>query len=322
MKVLLVGAGAVGQVYGYHLQRGGARVGFLVKEKYAAECRAGLTIYPLNRSKGERFAPLRFADFDVLSDPAQVGHEWDAVMLCVSSTQLRGPWFDALTRAMRDDATLVMLQPGLEDKAYICERIDGSRLVAGMISLISYQAPLPGETTISDPGIAYWFPPMAPSPFSGPEERVAPLVAALKAGGCPAKRTGDVTRRAGFPTAMMMPILVALEDAEWSFKQVFQGDRLALALSAAAEAIRVVSAIGHQRRPFSRLLLRRSLLRFVAWLAKRQAPFEMEVYLKHHFTKVGDQTRFFIRRYLDLALEHDLPAENLTRLAGLLRDTG
>lgn len=36
MKVLVVGAGSVGQVLGAHLQAGGAQVEFLVKPAYAA----------------------------------------------------------------------------------------------------------------------------------------------------------------------------------------------------------------------------------------------------------------------------------------------
>ena len=41
MNVLIVGAGAVGQVYGRHLALGGAHVYYFVREKYAAEFAAG-----------------------------------------------------------------------------------------------------------------------------------------------------------------------------------------------------------------------------------------------------------------------------------------
>ena len=51
MKVLVVGAGAVGQVYGWHLKRGGVDLTFYVKEKYRAEVEAGLTVYPLNEGQ-------------------------------------------------------------------------------------------------------------------------------------------------------------------------------------------------------------------------------------------------------------------------------
>ena len=41
LRVLLVGAGAVGQVYGYHLQKGGAQVAFFVRPKHRAEAEGG-----------------------------------------------------------------------------------------------------------------------------------------------------------------------------------------------------------------------------------------------------------------------------------------
>ena len=36
MKILVVGAGSVGQVYGYHLSLGGAEITFYVKDKAGA----------------------------------------------------------------------------------------------------------------------------------------------------------------------------------------------------------------------------------------------------------------------------------------------
>ncbi|HIA02218.1 MAG TPA: hypothetical protein EYN66_09955, partial [Myxococcales bacterium] len=47
VKVLIIGAGAVGQIYGYFLQRAGAEVSFFVKDKYAEECRQGFPLHHL-----------------------------------------------------------------------------------------------------------------------------------------------------------------------------------------------------------------------------------------------------------------------------------
>ena len=48
MNVLIVGAGAVGQVYGYHLAKGGADVSFYIREQYAAELDRGFELYQLS----------------------------------------------------------------------------------------------------------------------------------------------------------------------------------------------------------------------------------------------------------------------------------
>ena len=61
----MIGAGAIGQAFGHHFQRGGADVTFLVRPKYAAEARAGLRMYAI-RSKRTR-EPRVFRPDDVLT---------------------------------------------------------------------------------------------------------------------------------------------------------------------------------------------------------------------------------------------------------------
>ena len=84
MRALIVGAGAVGQVYGYHLQQAGWEVGFLVRPKYAEAARSGFTLYPLN--KPHRGRPVRFEGLEVYdSAEAAAEQSWDQVWLAVSS---------------------------------------------------------------------------------------------------------------------------------------------------------------------------------------------------------------------------------------------
>src|SRR5262245_44848572 len=107
MHILVVGAGAVGHAYGRHLQLGGARVSFLVRAKYAAACRAGLTLYPLNRPKATRWQPVPLQNFGVLTSTDEVATiAWEQVWLCIPSTGLQGPWLADLLAAI-GKATLV-----------------------------------------------------------------------------------------------------------------------------------------------------------------------------------------------------------------------
>ncbi len=88
MKVLLVGAGAVGLVYGYHLQKGGADVSFFVREKYLNDVARGFRMDPLGCSRG---GAALFTDVVGLSTVEEVAsHTWDQVWLCISATGLRG----------------------------------------------------------------------------------------------------------------------------------------------------------------------------------------------------------------------------------------
>jgi ketopantoate reductase len=313
-RVLVVGAGAVGQVYGHHLARGGAKVTFLVKPAHAAEVSAGLTLYPLNRSRRRRADPVRFDDFRIVADvDAAASERWDQVYLTVSSTALRaGDWF-ALLAAGLGPATLVLLQPGPDDRAFVEAQVPAEQIVQGVITVISYLAPLPGETRFPRPGVAYWFGPLAKSPLSGPRAPV--VVAALRAGGLPARRAGDLSRSSAFPTALFMPLLKVLEQAGWSFQRVREPARLALAARAGDEAVRVMARRQGTRAPLLLRLINHPLaVRLVLAVAPRIMPFDLEAYLKVHFTKVGDQTRDFLRTYLALGRGAGLPTDALSQV--------
>lgn len=332
-RVLVVGAGAVGQSYGHCLARGGAELTFLVKPKHAAEAARGFSVYPLNRPAARRGEPQRLAGFGVLTSPEEVAARaaqapWDAVWLCVSATALRGPWLGPLLAAT-GDATVVLLTPGLEDREHVLGAMEeaavpraraAARLVQGVITLLAFHAPLEGEAAGADalgaraPGIAYWFPPRAKLPLAGESARVGALVAALRRGGCRARRDPGAARAGAMASALMMPYLAALEAAGWRFAAVRRSPDLVTAGRAGREALAVVAAETGARAPWSARLARPWVVRLVSRLANLFIPFDIEVFLRVHFTKVGDQTRFMLGRYAALASARGLPHAHLDAL--------
>ena len=202
--------------------------------------------------------------------------------------------------AATGDATIVALQPGKDEQALLLAAgVPADRLVSGMITLISYSAPLPGEVRFPRRGMAYWFPPMAPSPLSGPRERTAAVVGALRAGKLPAKWHRDVPSAVAFPSAVLMPYLVALETAGWSFRELGRGDAIRRGASAAREAL-AVTAVTTGRRPSlgARMMAQPRMLRLALWLGQRVMPLPLKIYLREHFTKVHDQTIEFMTGYV------------------------
>ncbi|MCL4228387.1 MAG: ketopantoate reductase [Myxococcales bacterium] len=321
-RVLVVGAGAVGQVFAHHYQRGGAEVTFLVREKYRADVARGFDLYPLNQRRRRRpgAEPVRFDGFAVVSAAAEVAaRAFDQVVLTVASPALRGPWLPELVAAA-GDATVVALQPGLDDRALVLAAgVPEDRLVQGMISLVSYHAPLPGETRFARPGMAYWFPPLSPSPFSGPAARTAAVVAALRAGGLPAKRHRDVPRLAGFPTAVMMPYLVALELGGWTVRGAARAGTLTVGGRGGREAVAVVRSLLGKPPLGLGALTRPWLLRAGLWAARPLIPLPLEIYLREHFTKVGEQTSELLDGYIAKGQAAGLPVTALEELAAGLR---
>jgi 2-dehydropantoate 2-reductase len=303
----------VGQVYGRHLQKGGARVTFFVKPAHLASLAGGVTVDPLN----ERTGPVRWKDFDVVTTPAEVrARRVDSLWLCVATPALEGPWLEALAAAA-PEATVVSLQPGLEVSERLAARVGAERLVSGLITLISWQAPLAGET-MEPPGVRYWFPPLAPAPFAGPAGRVAPLVEALRRGGFPARRVKDVVPLAAGGEAVMQPFIMALEAAGWSFAALREGHRLEVAAQAARESLTVAEALHRRSLWAQRALARAAFFRLVLALGPRLMPFPLETYLRVHFTKVGAQTRMLLDETIRLAEQHRVPHAALDELRGLL----
>lgn len=315
MKVLVVGAGAVGQVYGRHLQQGGADVTFFVREKYAATVREGFVLYALNARRPTE--PVRWRDYGVVTTTAEVGATtWDYVLLTVSSAALQGPWLGELLGAS-GAAHVVMLQPGMDDRARVAAHVADERIVSGLITLISYAAPLPGETRFPEPGMAYWFPPLSPAPFSGSRAArgaIDRFVTTLRRGGQPATRGGDVPSLVAFPTAIMMPWLVALEAAGWTFAAVARSPLAQLGADGAKEALAIVARTTGRWVGVFRVGAWRWLIFVAMWLGKRVVPLPLETYLREHFIKVGDQTRLFMARYIELGREAGQPTRALEAL--------
>jgi ketopantoate reductase len=315
-NVLVVGAGAVGQVYGRHLQQGGANLSFYIKEKYHESCSQGLQLYNLGNKK-EKERGTKFSEFSLLSsaDEVAAGH-WDQIWLCISATALRANWFETFSGAI-GKASLVLLTPGLEDKAFVQQHVDEKQIVQGMINLISYQCPLPGYSN-REPGVAYWFPPMSKSPFSGPKERATEVASALVAGGAPANLVKDANRTAIFGSSVLMPHLVALEHAGWSFGKLRKEGQLKLASQAVRQAMSVAASYRNLSRPAWRFMVRPFTMRLATRLAQRFAPFDMETYFEYHFTKTGDQTRYMIERYIETGRERGLAVDAIESLRGLI----
>ncbi|MEO7097137.1 MAG: 2-dehydropantoate 2-reductase N-terminal domain-containing protein, partial [Polyangiales bacterium] len=312
-KVLVVGAGAVGQVYGRHAALGGAEVTFFVREKYRSEVEKGFDMYPLNRRN--RTEVVRFESFTVVSRADEVAAtKFDQVYLTVSSSALAGPWLAELVAAA-GDATILALQPGQDDlDTIVAAGAARDRVVSGVITLISYHAPLPGETRFPKPGMAYWFPPLSPSLVSGPAERTAAVIAVLRAGRLPVKRHPDVPRFAAFPTAMMMPYLIGLESAGWTFRGLATGP-IQLAAQGAREAMAIVARTSGKPPLMMRVVARPRVLRMGLWFARRVVPLPLEIYLREHFIKVGDQTRMFMAGYIARGRAAGMPVTALEQLS-------
>jgi ketopantoate reductase len=307
MRVLIVGAGAVGQVYGHYLARGGADVEFLVKPKYLAELAHGFTLYHLPNTEPDTLHTR------AATAPSGV---YDAVILTVSSDALRaGEWLAELARATAD-ATVLVLQPGLDDRSYIEERVAPERLVDGTIHFLAYHAPMPGETRFATPGVAYWLFP-GKGPMSGTDPaRVDALIKALAAGELPVKRVADTRVSAAFSSVVLGSFVAALEAADWSLAEMRRAGWVRLGARAARQALAIAA---HERgvpAPLgARLVAHPLAFRALVAVASVVAPVDLETYLEVHFTKVGVQMHANLAALADHGRRAGLPVDALDELS-------
>ena len=305
MRTLLVGAGAVGQVFGRHLQRAGDHLGFFVREKYRAEVEAGMWMHPVN--EGDQ--PVKLVADEVVTRPEDI-RDVEELWLCVSSTALKqGDWLGEVLAAC-PEARVVFLQPGLEDRALILEHVAEDRVVTGMISYMSWQAPLPGQAT-DPPGIRYWFPWFNPSPLSGPGAE--DVVRRLKAGGCPSKLSSKVHQEMSLGSATLLPIVANLELVDWTFARL--GERKAETAACIRQA-RAVAASYHGISPG--MAPPAFALGLAGHLVPAVAPVPIEAFFEWHFTKVGDQTRASLQTWLRQGEERGLEVSALRSVADAL----
>lgn len=299
-RVLIVGAGAVGQVYGHFMQRGGASVSFLVKEKYKEACEDGFTLYRSRRS-GLGKAESYKADHIYTSYQEVAQESFDHVWLAMSSNDLRGEWLGELKAAI-GNTTLVMLQPDLEDRDYVLQYFPESQLVYGIINFISYQTPLPDlpshHPDAEKEGVAYLMLPMMSAEFSGNHERLPEVMEALALGRFPVKAQQNVPRIYADRSAWMIPLVAVLELENWSIKRLLSSGSLELAVEGARQALAIVAAKFHRplnwtERGFS-LILVKVLLPLVRYLS----PMDAESFIKFQFRKTAPQTRFMLDHFI------------------------
>ncbi len=326
-RVLIVGAGAVGQVYARHLQRAGVKVDLYVRPQRVEQFIEGFWMYPLNdrnlRENGEHMDGM-----GVYSEPEQLrGERFDQVWLCVSSTALQGSWLkEVLDEA--EPESLVSMTPGYRDEELL-KAAFGGPIVRGLIQFMSYQTPLrlPQGWTTNDrmekealrdqPGVAYWLPPAAKGSFGGDESAARATVRALREGGFPAKFDRKTVDKGRLGSAVLMPLIAALQVDGWRFDALKRGPNLNLALSASREILEVMAADMGARPPFWRRFLRPWLGKVMMAISKRLMPFDIEVFLSYHFTKVGDQTVAMLATFNALTDKQTMDSPALRCLADL-----
>lgn len=318
-SILIIGAGAVGQVYAWHFAQAGHDVHLFLKAKHVAEAERGFTLYDLNRDRKRR-NPVLFNQFTCHSDwSAVAARRWDQVWLCMSSAALAQTDLQPLVQAI-GDATVMVLQPGPDDIRRVQQAVGEERVVSGMITMMSYHAPLAGET-VPTPGIAFWIPPLTPMAVDGRRGRADAVIATLKHSGIRAAYRPGFNDQGMHATGFLMVFLAALELSGWKFRAMERA-RLQTMKAAQAEVRAALAGRYGVKGPWLLSCVPAALIPPAMTLSRHLTPVDIEVFLEAHFSKVRPQTLALLDLYAAHAAELGLPHEALDRLRGELAAVG
>lgn len=298
MHVAVIGAGALGAVYGVRLAlRARARVTFVVRRASPREAIA------IERVKGD----VR----EVLAAPVlatEVPGEADVVLVAVRTEDLGS------LAIGETEAPIVVLTPMMPRDYGRLRAAYGDRVLSAMPSVVSYAR--------GDGVVRYWAPPVRTRIDEPRKERalVRELADALTMAGLPSRLELAVHETNPATTACAIPLALALCVAG-SLDALAADEALCrLAARACKEGVAIGRAIG---RPEPAVLLAPALasplaLRAAIRALRRASP-EAVFYLEEHFArKLAHQNRVMAREMVELARRRGLSHEALDALTARL----
>ncbi len=309
MHVAIVGAGALGRVYGVRLAlRAGCGVTLVVRAERAADTRP-IRIIRIDGDRAEDTweGPVR---------SVRVPDDADVVLVAVRMEQLDASLSDLVDAG--PDVPVVVLTPMMPaDFARLARRHEG-RIFAAMPNVVSY--------VNEDGACRYWLPRVAETLIDEPKPANAAilgLVKELSAAGIAARLELRVHETNPATTVAFIPLAMAIDAAGGIDALLADTDLRDLAFRAVREGLGLSRRIG-RAAAWAGVVARFSgptTLRLGIALAKSRSP-EAFAYVEAHFgRKLHAQNLVMATAIVDLAREKQTPHAALDALLTRLRES-
>jgi ketopantoate reductase len=225
-KVLILGAGAVGQVIGTHLRLSGCDVSFWVRPSQIETLESkGLTLHNVKTD-----TELHISAPQVITSPTQ-GESYDAVFICVRSEQLDEALsqiqsaFDSL-----DNMVIIPIQPGRDDGLKVFRALSEAVVVPMSPAFSAYLS----EADRIEYLALKQTPSLVGPPYNETLHVRDEIVRLLQQGGIPTKGVNDLEADTRFISVALQCLVVALGLSEFSLKKLSHNKGL---LNMTAQAI-------------------------------------------------------------------------------------
>ncbi len=323
MKVLIVGCGAVGQVYGLFLQKAGVTLGYLDRPATVEKLRealkhAGLPVYQISRSHRLDPIPHRLEHYDVIADVVEAQRfAPDQIWFTTPSQAYYTEWFKEFLQKVPSERVVCFVPEGARAEFIPEGSLD--RLVFAGTTFMAWQGDLEGGGGRPE-GVNFCQSPLG-IPLAGTENACLGVGQVLKKAGFRFSISKPDSHAQAATTALMTAFTVGFELAGWSLMAFRRSPWLKQAAVAAREA--VLSQIpepGVLQKALLRIPVLSAAFFLVALVLPLLFPFNIEKYLKFHYTKTREQSLNLLELFKKDGISRGHPVENIQALHQALMD--
>lgn len=327
MKVLMVGCGAVGQVFGLYLQRAGVELGLYDRPATVERLKqrlkhGGLPLFQISRSRGGKPIAHRLENYQVVADLGECQRfKPDQIWFTTPSPVYYSEWFREFLQKVPFER-LVCFAPEGRRSEFFSPGGGDDRLVFGGITFMAWQGDLEGSGGRLE-GVNFWLPPLLGIPLTGSEKACGEVKQLLKKAGLRVEVQKQASPLQASVTAVMTTFVAGLELSGWSLGGFRKSPWLKLAASGSKEAaLSQLSGTGMIPRTVLGILLSSTGLYLGTFFLPFLTPFDLEKYLKFHYLKTRDQTLTLLGVFAKDGERRGLPMENIRKLHQGLLDSG
>ena len=317
MKVLMVGCGAVGQVYGLALQTAGVTLGLLDRAEKtgplaAAREQGGLALFQVTGPRGKAPVECRLKDYTLVADEAAARQfAPDQIWFTTPSQAYYSDWFRNFLSQVPSRRVVCFTPEGERPEFRLAEL--GGRVIFGGTTFMAWQGDLQ-ENGGQPRGVHFWRSPLG-VPLAGTEAACLEVAALLKPAGFRVTVDKPGSRSQAAVTAVLTAFVAGLELAGWSLRAYRKSRWLEGAAAACGQA--VMGQTGKngaiQRAALSRPVLA-ACFRLAAVLMPLLFPFDIEGYLHFHYTKTHEQTLWLLKVFIRDGQKRGMAVGEIERL--------
>jgi hypothetical protein len=325
MKVLIVGCGAVGQVYGLALQEAGVTLGLLdqpavVNKLKQAREKGGLPLFQVSKKHRKDPILFRLKDYQVIADAVESRYfAPDQIWFTTPSQVYYSDWFHDFLRQV-PSKRVVCFSPEGSRPEFFTEEL-GDRVIFGGTTFMAWQGDLGGGGGRPD-GVNYWRSPLGIS-LTGTQDACREVAQLLKPAGFRVLVGKPGSHSQASVTAVMTVFVAGFELSGWSLRGYRKSPWLRCAAGACREA--VISQLS-RAGVLTRAMLSNPVLSACFFLAALFLPllfpFDLEKYLQFHYTKTREQTFLLLNIYMKDGIDCGVPVTNIQKLLSGLQVTG